>query len=80
MGRTIRGERVVHVADALQEAAYLTASGFKQLIDVSGIRTGVTVALRKEDALLGAINIYRKEVQPFTGKQIALLETSRRRQ
>jgi signal transduction histidine kinase len=72
--RTIRGERIVHIADALQEEAYRTAPGFRKLINISGIRTGVTVALRKEDALLGAINIYRKEVRPFSDKQIALLE------
>ena len=74
MERTIRGERIVHVADALQEEAYRTAPGFKKLIDASGIRTGVTVALRKEDALLGAINIYRKEVRPFSDQQMALLQ------
>jgi GAF domain-containing protein len=72
--RTISGESVVHIADALQEDAYRTSPGFKKLIDFSGIRTGVTVALRKEDTLLGAINIYRKEVRPFSEKQIALLE------
>jgi GAF domain-containing protein/nitrogen-specific signal transduction histidine kinase len=72
--RTMRGERVVHVADALQEEAYRIAPGFRELIDVSGIRTGLTVALRKEDAFIGAINVYRKEVRPFSDKQIALLQ------
>jgi PAS domain S-box-containing protein len=74
MERTIRGEHIVHVVDALQEEAYHTAPGFKKLIDASGIRTGVTVPLRKENTLLGAINIYRKEVRPFSDQQINLLQ------
>ena len=60
LGRLVTGERFVHVADAAE--------------DLAGARTYLTVPLRKGDALLGAFTIYRTEVQPFSEKQIALME------
>ena len=70
----MRGEQVIHIADATQIETYRSSPAFKELIDRSGIHTGVTVALRRDEAFLGTINVYRQEVRPFTDKQIALLQ------
>ena len=40
-----------------------------------GIRTALAVPLMREAVPIGAITIRRKEVRPFTQKQIALLKT-----
>src|SRR3984893_12504179 len=72
--RIARGEHVVHMPDATKEEVYRTNAAFREFIDASEIRTGVMVALRKDEALLGAIVVHRKEVLPFSDKQIALLQ------
>ena len=70
----VRGERFVHVADRREEIAYRDNETFRGLVDKSGIRASLSVALRKDETLLGMINVYRKEVRPFTDKQIALVQ------
>jgi GAF domain-containing protein len=74
LDRLVAGERVVAVDDALATEGYRTSPGYRRLVDASGVRSGVTAALRKDDALLGAITVYRQEVRPFSDKQIALLQ------
>jgi GAF domain-containing protein len=44
-------------------------------IELGGVRTFVIVPLLKEDALIGAMGIYRQEVRPFTDKQIELVSS-----
>ena len=72
--RVARGERFVHVADRRQEPAYRDNETFRGLVDTSGIRASLSVALRKGDTLLGIINVYRQDVRPFTDNQIKLVE------
>src|SRR5262245_55962597 len=42
---------------------------------LAGARSLLSVPMLKDDELVGAIEIYRQEVCPFTDKQIALLKT-----
>jgi class 3 adenylate cyclase len=73
--RLVAGELFVHVIDGQAEAAYREGDPAQRaLIDLAGARTWVTVPLRKDDELLGAITVFRQEVKPFTDKQIALLQ------
>ena len=72
--RIVRGERFVHVSDRRQEPAYRDNQTFRGLVDTSGIRASLSVALRKGETLLGMINVYRQDVRPFTDNQIKLVE------
>jgi class 3 adenylate cyclase len=73
--RIVRGDRLVHVADVLEDDSYRRVEATdREGVQISGIRTLLTVALRKEDTLLGTLSVYRREVRPFSDKQIALLQ------
>jgi hypothetical protein len=49
-------------------------SQVKALVELSGGRSVITIALRKDDKLPGAMTVYRQEIRPFSDRQIALLE------
>src|SRR5690242_13563418 len=74
-GRLALGERLVHVLDITDSDAYRSGDPNRRAIaDLAGARTLVAVPLRKDSTLIGAIVVFRQEVRPFSGKQIALLE------
>jgi adenylate cyclase len=70
----VRGDKLVHLAGAKADDVYREIPLYRQFVDNGGIHTLAAVALLKDDALLGAILVYRQEVRPFSDKQIALLQ------
>ena len=75
LGRIEHGERVVQIADlADPEDPRAGTRSRRDMVELGGIRTSLWVALRKEETLLGTFVLYRKEVRPFTEKQIGLVE------
>jgi PAS domain S-box-containing protein len=73
--RILAGERVICTDDLKAESAYRSGEPNRRaFVDLGGARSAVIVALRKDDAVLGFIEIYRQEVRPFTDKQSALLQ------
>src|SRR6516162_9930531 len=72
--RVVRGERFVHILDCRDTDEYREKPLAREIADRGRMRTLLTVPLRKEDALLGTIHVYRQQVRPFTDKQIALLQ------
>jgi two-component system NtrC family sensor kinase len=73
--RILGGEQFVHATDLMAEEPYWAREPNRRaLVDLGGARTSLVVPLRKDNALLGLIQIYRQEVRSFTDKQILLLQ------
>ena len=63
--------RTVHIADVLLDSEYERLDLFSE----QGYRTVLAVPMLREGTLLGVIAILKTHVEPFTEKQIALVET-----
>jgi PAS domain S-box-containing protein len=71
IGRTLLEGKVVHLHDVLADPEYRMGEVQKK----AGFRTGLGVPLLREGVPIGVINLLRREVRPFTEKQIELLQT-----
>jgi len=75
MEKILLGAGVVQVADVTDDEAYRLGDPVRRAAaEIGGSRTAVSLALRKEDTLFGAVTVYRQEIRPFSDKQIALLQ------
>jgi signal transduction histidine kinase len=73
MGRAAAIKKPVQLADIRVEPAYTNDPERFSILHDSGARTFLSVPMLKDNDVIGAINIYRQEVRPFTNKQIDLV-------
>ena len=76
LGRALATKQPVQIADIVNELQNIDAPAgttAAQLYKLAGARTTLAVPMRKDDELVGAIVIYRQEINPFTDKQIELV-------
>src|SRR5262249_6159722 len=74
VARAARTGQTVKVTDLRREEAYLGHDPLVvAIVELGGVRTLVAVPMLKDNRPIGVISIYRRDVLPFTDKQIALV-------
>jgi signal transduction histidine kinase len=71
VGRTVLEGRIVHIADVQADPEYT----FHEAARIGGLHTMLGIPLLRERMPIGVIVLQRKNVQPFTEKQIELATT-----
>ena len=73
--RLLQGAEHVQFEDPLQDSLFDTAPEYLDQVQRAGIRSTLFVPMRKnDDALLGVIIVYRREVRRFSDKQVTYLQ------
>jgi GAF domain-containing protein len=74
-GKVVATKQAAQIADLAATQSYSDRNPLVvTAVEVGGVRTSLSVPMLKENALVGIISIYRKEVRPFTEKQTTLLQ------
>ena len=72
--RAMLSRKPVQLVDLMADQSYVDGDALAvAAVQVAGIRTIISVPMVKDDVAVGAMTIYRREVRPFTDKQIALV-------
>jgi GAF domain-containing protein len=71
VGRAMSEGKIAHVPDVLADSEHALVEQRK----VGGYRTVLAVPLMRQGSAIGIIRLTRNKVQPFTDKQIELVET-----
>jgi signal transduction histidine kinase/DNA-binding NarL/FixJ family response regulator len=75
MGRVAESRKPLQIADLRQDQSYLDGHPLTlTAVHAAGIHTLAIVPMLKEDEFVGAISLYRKEIRPFSDKQIGLVQ------
>ena len=73
-GRLLATKAPVHIVDLMADRAYLERNpSTVAAVELAGIRTTLAVPMAKEDDLIGSITVGRKEVRPFTDREIEVV-------
>ncbi|HKB40242.1 MAG TPA: GAF domain-containing protein, partial [Gemmataceae bacterium] len=76
LGRIAHELRPVQIADLTQDSAYTEREPLRVVtVEIGGCRTWLGVPMLKDGHLVGAFVLWRREVQPFTDRQIGLVST-----
>jgi signal transduction histidine kinase len=74
--RLLAGERLLHIHDMAELAAAMPEDPVpRALHEISAVRTQLAVPLRLDGRLLGVITANRREVRPFSEREITLIES-----
>jgi signal transduction histidine kinase len=71
LGRALLEGKIIHIADVEADPDYT----WKEAQQLGGFRTMLGVPMLREDMAVGVMGLTRKDVRPFTDKQIELVST-----
>jgi GAF domain-containing protein len=74
MPRAAASRQPLHIFDMREDISYRSGGALPvSAVEVAEVRTLLCVPMIRENEVVGAIAIYRKEVRPFTDKQVELV-------